>query len=276
MSTIVLIEGEPKVGKTTLALSFARCIPIAEDKTQQHYLSYFEMDVGGLGRADVRFRDLIAANAIRHKTYFLPQQGIREQILGKSKMRPAEKLIGMYELWYSMLTDYIEALEDPLCDAVVFDSWAQVWNLCTSGVLQEKQDWDVKQNKGSIREKLLQIEYGEPNGRMRAILYGARELNKDLFLIVHLEAERRDMMVDGKWKEGVPTGNYLPAGWSHIDKEINVAVRMRTDWVREGDEKKLRPFGKVRLCGDSLDAVGVELQSPEWGMFRDYIALLRG
>jgi hypothetical protein len=271
MSTVIQIEGEPKTGKTTLALSFANLIPV---QTPQHYVRYFEMDVGGLGRAKVKYQQQIDDGRIVHKTYFLPQQGIREQILGKAKIKQSERLMGIKELWYEMLTDYINALDDPNCDAVIFDTWAQVWNLCPQSVLQEKQEWDIKQNKGSIREKLLQIEYGEPNSRMRAIIYAAVEAEKDLVLLAHMQDTYGKAMVDGQIKE-TKIGTEA-AGWRYTDKELNTAISMRTDWVQVNGEKKLRPIGKIRLCGDTLDAVGMEFQSPTWELFRDYIKMLRG
>ena len=265
-SPVVAIDGDSKTGKTSLGLSVALAIAKAQPGQQQHYLTHFDLDVGGYDRAKHRFTEALTDGRLRSKSYFLPQQSVRDKVLGKQKQ--SHKLVGIMELWYDMLTDFVEACEDPLCDAVMFDSWPQVWNLCTMAYLQEKQQ------ANPARERLLEIEYGEPNARMRAIIYAAREAKKSLVLVSFLTEEYGKQLVDGAVKEVVI--GQKPAGWKFTDKEMDVALRTTTEWVKNGKEKQLRPFAEVRLCGLALDATGTKFEGPSWEQFRSLIAALRG
>lgn len=262
---VVAIDGDSKTGKTSLGLSFASIIPRAQP---QHYLRHFDLDVGGYNRAIHRFGEEQSSGRLVSKSYFLPQQSVRDKILGSSKARQkqATKLVGIKDLWYDMLTDFVEACEDTNCNSIMFDSWPQVWNLCTMAFLEEKQE------KNPGREKLLEIEYGEPNARMRSLIYAARQSGKNLVLISFLTEDYQQRLVNGEIKEVVV--GQKPAAWKYTDKEIDVAFRTTTEWIDK--PKRLVPHAEVRLCGLALDATGLKFSEPSWGTFRRLIAGLRG
>lgn len=271
---IIAIDGESKTGKTSLGLSYALTIPKPGNGARPHYLRHFDLDVGGYDRANHRFKEQLANKSLVSKSYFLPQQSIRDKILGKSVQKKSPVLVGMTELWYEMLTDFADACEDPCCEAIMFDSWPQVWNLCTMAYLQEKQQINAS------REKLLEIEYGEPNARMRAIVYAAAQMGKALILVSFLTDDYQKQVVGGEIKEVVV--GQKSAAWKYTDKEIDIALRTSMEWVKEVSpdtkepRKVLKPFAEVRLCGLAIDATGYRIANPDWETFHGLVKALRG
>src|SRR5262245_53112376 len=102
---ILGIEGDDKSGKTTLALTAPRPI------------FHMDLDVGGFRRASHRFQGA----DIRSKPYYLPRQAVVDELRQGSKtqfgekppsvLKPTRLLVGYRELWYTLLSDYADALE---------------------------------------------------------------------------------------------------------------------------------------------------------------------
>jgi hypothetical protein len=200
MGMILAIAGEEKTCKTTLALSAPKKI------------LHMDFDVGGFRRASHRFIEQIKTGVLESRPYYPPQQAIRDKLLRGTREatqhRSAGKVIGYKDLWYRMLEDYVSALEGTEYETIIMDSFVQVWEICRLCFLEEKQERDPK------RESLLQIEYGEPNARMRALILAARQVDKNLILIHHMTDKREARLVDGK-KEDFVVGR-IPAGWGYI------------------------------------------------------------
>lgn len=266
-SMIVGIEGDDKSGKTTLALTAPRS------------LWHIDLDVGGFRRASHRFQGI---PGISSTPYYLPRQAVVGQLrqgqqlaLGSkapSVLRPTQILVGYRELWYKLLSDYADHLEDPSTRTIVFDSFPQVWELCRFGYLQELQE----KNPGKPRESLIQIEYGEPNARMRQLLYAARQMDKNLVLTHYLTEEYQDKLVDGTVKSVVVGIKH--AGWKFLDKEADVVVRTRMQWDTDPDTraKKLTPYATIRINGMALEATGAEMREPTWDKISQHLAIYRG
>ena len=280
MQPIVLaIKGGDKSGKTSLALSAPTPIFFAE------------LDVGGYDRAIHRFPHLEKQGLIARKSYFIPQQSIRERMgLGpngepqkaRAGLRQAARLTGVKETWYRFLTDYVDVLDNEArapngepFTSVVVDSAPMLWDLLCSGYLQEKQERQRPDEK--LREQLIQIEYSEPNARFRAVIYGARESRKNLILTHQLTDEREDRLVDGK-VQSVVVGQ-RSAGWKHIGKECDLEVQVAARWTNTQNNgsvtRKLLPVGKVTLSGLSLDLVDQELVAPSWDMLAQMVEVYR-
>jgi len=174
---IVGIWGEDKTGKTTLALTFPK--PLA----------YMELDIGGFNRAKYRFKEEIAGGNIitkykdRELSYAIPLQI-------SIQPKAARIIIGVKELWYKFLMDYLNLLQEPGITTIVVDTATLLWELICTGYIQEKQEVQLD-SRGNLlpgerlRISLIPIEYREPNIRMRGLIYQAKIHGKHLVMTHH-------------------------------------------------------------------------------------------
>jgi len=211
---ICLIGGEEKTGKSTLALTFPK--PMV----------YHEFDIGGYDRAKKSDTEYITL----HK-YTIPLQASMKN----GTMVPSKTVIGIKELWYKFLYDFNQACLNDDVKTIVIDTWYQLWEVARLGVLQEKQELQfddngqLKKGETKIRTALLQIEYGEPNARMRNIMFYAKGMNKHLVLVTYDKDEYKPQIdPDGRLVE-VRTGKKLYAGWSETQKHADIALWNRLE-----------------------------------------------
>jgi hypothetical protein len=268
---VVGIQGDDKTGKSTLALSFPTPI------------RHFDLDVGGFRRARNRYEEAISAGVISSKSYYMPQQGIRSKLLGKApSFKDAARIVGMKELWYEMVEDYLDALEAPegsagFCRTIVLDSFPQDWELCRLAFLQEKQEAQLAKDPTVkyLRESLIQIEYTEPNARMRAQIYGARQFGKNLVLTHQLAPVFGKVLQDGKMVDAVV--GQKNSGWSHIGKEVDLMLQTSIKSSRgPGGSKVSTPVVEVLLSGLGLEIVGMEIEQPSYEKLANLVEMMRG
>lgn len=221
---IVAICGEEKTYKSTLALSFPKPI--------KHY----DLDVGGYARASWR----IDTTDIISTSYPTPIQ--MDRLIGNKKegatIRFPKKLTGIKETWQSIVTDFVADCQDSNVSTIIIDSATQLWSICHRSRLQELQEIQLargEKDENRLREKLQPVEYGEPNDRMRSLVYTARSYGKNLIL-THYPADiyAEAMTADGP-KE-YKTGETKPDGfketirlvdlviWTDVDKRNNVTA----------------------------------------------------
>lgn len=271
LGPIVLgIQGDDKSGKSSLALSFPTPI------------RHFDLDVGGFARARNRYEKEIAEGLIKSKSYYMPQQGIKTAMLGKAlSFKTAARLVGMKELWEEMITDYINALEaqegsQDFCRTIILDSFPQDWELCRLAFLQEKQEAQLARdpNIQMLRESLIQIEYTEPNARMRAQIYASRQYGKNLVLTHQMADVYGKVLQDGKVVDAVV--GKKNSGWSHIGKEVDLMVETRVKVVKQGNVKSSTPICEILLSGLGLDVVGMEIEHPTYDKLASMIEMMRG
>lgn len=246
-SFIVLLQGDTGTGKSTLALTFPKKIV------------HFELDLGGFRRAKRRFKEEIKSGQIVSQQYELPQQVIEDQL----GLTQSSRLIGVKELWYKLLTDYSTALKDDSVQTIVIDSFAFLWDLCHMGFLQEKQE------KDKSRERLLEIEYGEPNIRLRTFIYQAKQRKKNLILTAPLTDVRIDQMIRGEVKS-VVVGTKA-AGWRHVGKEVDFTIETSTETKHTDGGIVTVPKGKIIKSAVGLELVGMELETPTWDTIQGII-----
>ena len=281
MDAVVAVQGDDKTGKTSLALSFPGPI------------FHMDLDVGGFRRASWRYEDKVKSGELVSVSYYTPQQALRER-LSPEQMRMAmaggvatkekvtfkqsKRLVGMKELWYRMLSDYVDVItEEKLSptgkpfQTVVWDSFSQTWELCRLGFLQEKQENQPDREKP--RESLLAIEYSEPNARMRAMVYAARECGKNLVL-THYMTDKYEKVLVGEKVEDRVVGQ-VAAGWKYIGKECDMLVETSTLTKRVDGTAKLIPHAKILLCGLSMEMTGLEFDNPNWEEIHSALTLYR-
>jgi hypothetical protein len=251
LSLIVAVRGEDKSGKSSFTLS-------AADYLEQYQLKlfYMGMDIGGYDRAAWRFTKHVQEGRIIRKDYPIPLQAVRDRLLKGFKQ--AARLTGYKELWYQqILPDYIGALEDPAIGAIVMDSFSLFWEINCQCYLQEKQE---AQPVGQApREQLTQIEYREPNHRMRNVAYASKEAGKILLLTHPMTDEREQKLTSNGTLESVSTGRRKEQGWGHIGAVCDVMVETQFKERRNGTQTVKEPAVRVILNGMAKATEGLEL-----------------
>lgn len=274
---IFVAWGPDKTCKSTLALTFPK--PLA----------YLEFDIGGGERAiknDSRygFKQAVADSSIitsfkdpqghEHPLSFVMPYQIGVVDFNKMSVRPSKILVGMKELWYKFLVAYISLLEQPNIQTIVIDTGTLLWELCCSGYLQEKQELQLDQYGNvlpgeKLRVQLLQIEYREPNIRMRGIVYQAKAHKKHLVMTHHERDEYGMMMIKGEMIQG-PTGRKERAGWGSLGDGADIIVHT---YIKSGSAKV--PYCKVELA-EIKELEGMEIETPTWEKIDFMLRMLRG
>ena len=233
---IVALWGPEKSWKTTVALSFPR--PIV----------HMDLDVGGFDRAAWR----LDTDGIESKSYPTPIQ--MDKLIGQKKegvtIRFPKKIVGVKEVWQQIVIDFIEAVNKPEVKTLVLDSSTQLWSICHRGRLQELQEIQVakspKISENELRERLQPIEYGEPNDRMRSLIYTARSFRKHLVL-THYPRDIYAQRATDRGIQDYKTGDIEPDGFKETQRLVDIVIWVDTD-------SKGKATAKITRCG--LEGLG--------------------
>lgn len=255
---VVGIYGPSGSLKTSMGLSWPKRLKV------------FDFDLG-VHRA-WKVGDLVEAGEVEVETFATPDKGF------STLTRRSTRVEGSRELWNKFLKSYAEACEDGEVKAIQLDTNTVVWKLIQDAYLQELQDVQIKQGKPEheIRKQLIQIEFGEPNTRMRTILQSAPIYKKWLVLIMHDTDEYAPITMGGKPvidpntgnPRNAPTGNKVPDGFRYI-KGI-------CDWLfvssaKVGDDGRIVPSVKIEKSAMGIDLVGTEI---EWFTYDKLVTTL--
>lgn len=255
--------GEDKSCKTTLALTFPK--PMV----------YMEFDIGGFDRAIYRFQKEFDQGLIRYEPYPLPMT------FGKFDpsaltVRPSKVIVGMKELFYQWASKYITHLRDPAVASIVIDTFTLHYGVTCDGYLQEKQELqlplrpDGKGNDGKeLRSQLIQIEYKEPNTRIRGIIYNAKAAKKHLILVHHARDEYKPMPQRDGTIANSATGKRERAGFATLGDSADVIVH--TYW----DGKNMKPYCKVELA-EVKTLEGMVFEEPSFAKIDRAIKMMKG
>lgn len=258
MGLVIGIQGDEKTGKTTFALT-------APDPTW-----YFEFDIKGLDRAVWRFK----SKQIKHTSYPQPQQFL----VTKNSLKEPQRLMGIKEIWYKYLQDYLKFLEDETYQTGVIDTATTLWSICHDTYLQEKQEVQIaKGEKGKLRESLSEVEYGEPNNRFRALINAAHNANKNLVL-VHYETDVYEQrLLDGVVKS-FRTGKRRAEGFKYTPKLADMMVKTERVLVPaiKGSTASWKMRAIVIEPGMALVPPAFELPEPTWDSLVGIIKMVRG
>ena len=239
---IVVICGEEKSWKSTMALSFPKP------------LRHFDLDVGGWNRAKWRIdtKDIIS------KPYLLPIQV--EKLMGAKKVgvsvRFPRQVIGYKETWQKIVIDFVEACQDDTVKTIVMDSGTQLWTICHTALLQEKQEIQIsrgmKVEDELFRERLRPVEF--PNDRMRTLIYTAGSYGKHLVLTHYPKFVYKDKVTD-KGIESYKSDELAVDGFKETERLADLVcwVNMNTVKIRDDANKvvgtKLEAIATITKCG---------------------------
>ena len=227
------------------------------------------------------------------KPYLAPIQ--KEKLLGIQaaagvSVRFPRAVKGVKELWQEIVTDIITVGQVPSLKTIMLDSATQLWWICHTGFLQEKQEIqigrDIKETANEFREKLQPVEF--PNNRMRDLIYTVRSFGKHL-MMTHYPKDIYAEKVGDKGIESYKTGEVSPDGFKHtvtlddivlwcfseIDKRKEIMPGIPNE-----DYNKPVPRATISLkCGLSgmgMKAVGLELPSPSYEGLMELQAMMSG
>ena len=292
MSNVISLVGPPKMGKTDWALT----------ASELGNLKHEEFDLGGFDRAAWRYTKPIKEGLIttqvfqvegaedevdKHVALTMLKNYISHDMSADSKVTKADH-VGWKELWYSFLDQYVKDVTSGEYKTIIIDSATNLWPICHKALLQEKQEAARRVSGGTkTRESLSQIEYGEANDRFLPIIQAAREMDVNLIVVHHTTEERQSMMIDGRL-ENVETGKYIPQGWRHTRKWIDLEIwfEMKEFFAREiniellgtveGNVKVPSTQATIEVSGMHRNAVGMKFFDSKYADIINTMRMLRG
>ena len=264
---VVSIWGQEGSWKTSVALSWVDLGRIV----------HYEFDIGGYARTAWRFTPAQLA-LITNKQFATPIQLEKLKGSPNATSRLPKKIIGVKELWQQFVIDYVETVQKPNISTIIFDSSTKLWNIVTRAYLQELQEKQIAQgvSEDKIRERLVQIEYGEPNDRMATLIYTARSYKKNLILIHYPRDSYKDFVNSKGEKESYATGVLEPDGFKETRKLID--LELHTEWVKQNgvDTIAVRIVNKCALVGVGTKGLGLYLPTPDYNGIVTLTKSLRG
>jgi len=254
-------------------------------------LYHLDLDVGGFERAawrlDPKLRikqcvpkeDVTKLDCSKYdilsKPELLPIQ--MEKMLGAQKqgvsVRFPRKVVGYKEVWEEIVIDFVAVCQNPAVRTVMIDSATQLWTICHTGHLQDKQEIQmatgIKETDDKFREKLLPVEF--PNEKIRSVIYTARSCGKHL-VMTHYPGDVYANKVTEKGVESYKTGETTLDGFKDTKKLVDIIL-----WTYV---EKNKPYAKVDIkCGVpgmGMSAVGLELPTPDYAGLLELQKLLGG
>lgn len=234
------LYGARKTGKTTFALTAPKPLVV------------FDLE-SGVEEIEWRYVDN------KEQVMVVP---LAEPLLGVPKRSRPETAKTIYQ---DFLKQYNKYLEDKTTQTIVLDTWTAIWELCRNAYLQE-----LGEESGNKRSQLLQIEYGEPNRRMKNILVQGR-LHKKLVIVT--QHARQKYIINPKG-ESVPGDELEPDGFKYTGDLADVVLYFTKD--KRGDPPKTMPVAIIEDCRLTMAAEGVELPMPNYATLFNLLKSLRG
>ena len=193
----------------------------------------------------------------------------------KSLTSRHESMQGYSEAWMRFLELYLADCRSPAVKTIVLDTATVLWTLIQDAYLQEIQ-WAKPD-----RKQLLQVEFGEPNRRMKQVVDTAKNAEKNLFLVSHESQEYATVTYMGKplldengQVKSSATGKQVPEGFK--------AIRDFADWVLrttlDDDEKnpgRVIPSVVVEKSARGIDLMGTKLTWFDYAKFTGWLAAVQ-
>lgn len=215
--------------------------------------------------------------------------GVPQQQTGVSVRFP-RAVKGIKELWQEIVIDFVAVCQTPSVKTIITDSATQLWWICHTSLLQEKQEIQLAQNMKEddpkFRERLQPMEF--PNDRMRSLIYTARSAGKNL-IMTHYPKDVYKERVGDKGVESYKSGEVEPDGFKHTVTLDDIVIWTYTEidkrkeivsGVPNENYNKPQPYAKIDLkCGLSgmgMSAVGLELPRPSYDGLMELQAMMKG
>src|SRR3990167_5852816 len=140
-------------------------------------------------------------------------------------------------LWEQFIADFVDVLEGRKLykgeqyATILIDTSTQMQRTVRRALLQMKQEvqmerWTNGSRKSGeeLRSSLLQIEYGEPNSKMQAVIYAPKQYGKHMFLSHYETEEYKDSLIHGE-KVSMATGKMIMEGFKDTTGLSDIVMR---------------------------------------------------
>jgi len=295
---IIGLYGEIKSSKSTFGLEFPDPVII------------FDIDQGfdrAIGRVLAKNPDLTVCKVPSSVDLLGPDGQInaeyRANIICRELIEPfvvpGQRLTGYDSLWQRTRREVLQSYNTEWVKSVSIDTGTLLWKIAHTAKLER-----VRQ-RAPNRERLIEIEYAEPNDEMREILLGARRSHKNLVMIHHTgpaygpgyETIQKGKQTVREFNPNMLIGETW-AGFRHMGKIADIIVRTTIEIecpeckvtfvdnfpnrekhgphnVPTKDEATQIPCLSFEFCGFSLKANGVKLQNPSFDMVLNMVNAMR-
>ena len=279
---LLSIEGDEATGKTTLAYS----APLS--------IVGFAFDMGAK-RAMLggRFNELFNGVDIHYVPYDPLQAVLTSRMEAETglwlghditvfELPPpiqldSVRVKGYLQLWLYFIAMVAKAFMANEVKTVVVDTMTVARRVKADAYLETLQNAAFDSNGRRIivqgkempmRERLLQIEYGNPNDAIRDVYTTGAGVGKNLVAVHHLTDERAQRPKQSGEMEQVLTGKRVLEGLGNTHRFVDVAVLMtKADGNVQGEFLKF---------GYSLAMEGTKQNNPCWDTIADTVAMSTG
>lgn len=182
-----------------------------------------------------------------------------------------ERLKGFSEAYLSFVQDFVKVCEMAGDITMVVDTGTVLWKIIQDAYLQELQ------RDNPNRKQLIQIEFGEPNSRMRSIWSMPKMYGKNLIAIFHETDEYATVMYQGQpvlddqnKPQSATTGIKIPEGFK---SSRNMADWVFTTTTSKNGEGRLTPHIQIEKSGLGLDLVDEDIEDFSFDKFINFLKM---
>ena len=183
-------------------------------------------------------------------------------IPAKSITTRHEKLSGFSAMWQAFTADFSTYCERKDVPTIQIDTSTMLWALVHDAYLEELQTQNIRDSK-PVRRQLIQIEFREPNSRMKTLLNSARSYGKHILLVHHETDEYAPIMMGGKplldennQPKSAPTGRRVPDGFRYTEGLADWVFRTR---VEKRPDPETQVVSNVPIVNIAKSALGIDL-----------------
>lgn len=248
------IWGEIKTYKSTIACTWPK--PLA----------HLDFDLG-FHRAEPQFAHLNVVKVPRDQP--IGAYLANGDIITKPYQMPVKwgtTVSGCIELWNLVVADLKAIYENPRIQTLCIDTSSVFWNVRTGAQLEKAQ------TRNPSRTRLQEIEYGEPNTDMRAMLGACRTYNKNLILVHHVGGVYREKLT-AQGSESVRVGDTY-AGWTHTGGLVDIILK--TSSLSTNGQGPRQVETEILTCGLTLEAEGIKILDANFDSILAVVNALRG
>ena len=181
--------------------------------------------------------------------------------------------LGFYNYILSMNKMILKAIRSPHIESVAIDTGTFFWQMQHNAEFK-KIAYDARNNPNRTdgeRQRMGQIEYGNPNARMSQIFREAGIYNKNLLFTCH----QRPPEYKNQYGDVLRTQSPID-GWAQFEKAATVITHSTMQIIGKfPNPRRQVPKMEMFLTGSSLDSINLNLEYPTWDKLIEYLEEVR-
>jgi hypothetical protein len=251
--------GPIKTGKSTLALTWPK--PMVHMDFDQ-----------GFHRAEPNFLNLKVVKVPLGEPLekWLPiALGQGAEIITKPYPLPVKwgsTVAGYIDLWNEIVGDLKVIYENQYVQTLCMDTGSVFWEIRVQAQLEKAQQ------RNATRTRLQEIEYGEPNSDMRAMLGACRTYGKNLITVHHVGGVYEPKLT-AQGTESVRVGDTY-SGWKHTGALVDIILKTNKIEAVNGQPAQIEAM--ILTCGLTLAAEGQVVPDASFESILALVNSLRG